>query len=187
MNFLEIIRLWDTKAYYWFNSFARMNEAASAIIIFRAEYAQYVVGLVLILMYAVTFLSKFRSYREKNFEMVVFSFVSAIVARWGIGELIYFLYDRARPFETLPFALNLIDRAPGHSFPSGHTLFFFALATGVSFYYPKTSILFFLGTISIALGRISAGVHWPSDVLAGAVLGVATAYLCRFIFLRVKK
>jgi len=78
-------------------------------------------------------------------------------------------------------ARQLVNHNGGGSFPSGHASFAFALATVVAFYYPKTSLLFFAAAISIGFGRIAAGVHWPSDVLAGAVTGIASAWLLRFL------
>ena len=107
--------------------------------------------------------------------------VSAFVSRFVVTEIIRYFYNRPRPFEIVEGARKLMAHPLGSSFPSGHAALAFAVAATVSFYYPKSSILFFLAAICIGIGRVSAGIHWPSDILGGALVGVGTAYvLSRF-------
>jgi len=61
------------------------------------------------------------------------------------------------------------------SFPSGHATGAFALATVFAHQYPKIAVPCYLGATCIGLSRIYLGRHYPSDVLAGAVVGFATA------------
>ncbi len=69
----------------------------------------------------------------------------------------------------------LVDCGPGKSFPSSHAVNNFAVGTVFSYYFPKWK-WWFLGWASIvALSRPAVGVHYPSDILAGAVLGTAIA------------
>ena len=63
------------------------------------------------------------------------------------------------------------------SFPSGHATGAFALATVFSHQYPKLSIPLYMAATGVAVSRIYLGRHYPSDVLAGAVVGFATAKL----------
>lgn len=63
---------------------------------------------------------------------------------------------------------------PGDSsFPSGHTSTSFACATVLSFFVPRAAPAFYLLALAIGFSRIYVGVHWPLDVLGGAVLGLA--------------
>lgn len=85
---------------------------------------------------------------------------------------------RERPFNTYPD----IDRATsvtGYSFPSGHTSTAFSTATALSIAYPKWYIIApsFLWASSVSYSRMHLGVHYPTDLLAGAVLGSGSAYL----------
>ncbi len=68
------------------------------------------------------------------------------------------------------------------SFPSGHATFYFALATIVYFYNKKVGIWFFIVSFFIAVARVFVGVHWPSDILAGALLGILMGYILNWLF-----
>ena len=64
-----------------------------------------------------------------------------------------------------------------NSFPSGHTSTSFACATVLSFFVPRAAPAFYLLALAIGYSRIYVGVHWPLDVLGGAVIGLVTALL----------
>ncbi len=70
------------------------------------------------------------------------------------------------------------------SFPSGHAAFFFALSTAVYFYNKKWGVFFFIASSLLSIGRIMGGVHYPSDILGGAIIGVLCAYLVRRYILK---
>ncbi|RTY67188.1 phosphatase PAP2 family protein [Flavobacterium sp. LB2P53] len=85
---------------------------------------------------------------------------------------------RQRPFKTYPD----IDQAAstvGYSFPSGHTSSAFATATSLSLAYHKWYVIApsFVWASAVGYSRMHLGVHYPSDVVAGAVLGSGSAYL----------
>jgi undecaprenyl-diphosphatase len=67
----------------------------------------------------------------------------------------------------------LVSVPHGSSFPSGHTATSFACATVLSFFVPRAAPAFYLLALAIGFSRIYVGVHWPLDVLGGAVLGLA--------------
>jgi undecaprenyl-diphosphatase len=67
----------------------------------------------------------------------------------------------------------LVSVPHSSSFPSGHTATSFACATVLSFFVPRAAPAFYLLALAIGFSRIYVGVHWPLDVLGGAVLGVA--------------
>jgi undecaprenyl-diphosphatase len=96
----------------------------------------------------------------------------------GIAELtavvLHALVPRHRPYEH-----QLGRHEHGHSFPSGHTLTAFAGATMLALWVPRYRAPLLALASLIALSRLYNGVHYPSDVVAGAALGVATALLLR--------
>lgn len=71
------------------------------------------------------------------------------------------------------------------SFPSDHAVLFFTLATGIFLVSRRPGLLLYAHAIVvISLTRVYLGVHYPSDILAGALLGCAFAYLARWPGLR---
>jgi len=68
------------------------------------------------------------------------------------------------------------DPATG-AFPSGHAATSFACATVLAATWPRAAPAFFVLAAAIAFSRVYVGVHWPLDVIAGALLGVAIALL----------
>lgn len=98
-----------------------------------------------------------------------------------------YLFDRERPYEKYPDRVHAYSHESSPSFPSGHTATAFALATSLSLRYPKWYVIAptALWACSVGVSRMNEGVHYPSDVLAGAVLGagcaVANIYINRWL------
>jgi undecaprenyl-diphosphatase len=90
---------------------------------------------------------------------------------------------RQRPFETIPQADPLIGATVGQSMPSGHAATSFAGAVVLSYLLPRSAPYMFLLAVAIAFSRIYVGVHYPSDVVAGAGLGAAVG-LAGLVLLR---
>jgi undecaprenyl-diphosphatase len=89
-----------------------------------------------------------------------------------LAELGKVIVHRHRPFEH-----QLGPPSGTHSFPSGHTATSFACATVLSAFAPRWRVPFFLLATLIGLSRVYNAMHYPTDVLAGALLGVLTALL----------
>ena len=86
------------------------------------------------------------------------------------------IVHRERPFEVLP-DVRVIDTRPlTGSFPSGHAASAVAGALSVGRLLPVANIVWWPLAIAIAVSRIYVGAHWPSDVLAGLVIGWAVAW-----------
>lgn len=87
--------------------------------------------------------------------------------------------DRKRPFETYSFIVKRDDESGGYSFPSGHTSAAFCTATEIALRYRKWYFIApaYLFAGSVAWARMYQGVHYPSDVLAGAFIGAGSAWL----------
>ena len=69
----------------------------------------------------------------------------------------------------------LVSCGPGKSFPSSHAVNNFAVATLFAHYYRRWRAAFFAAASLVALSRPAVGVHYPSDILGGAVIGVCVA------------
>ncbi len=136
-------------------------------------------GYVLILFVFVLF------WKKSYFKRVVFvSFGSAVVSRFVFVNLIrYFVYS-PRPFLILENVHSLMNHELESSFPSGHASFYFALAMGVYLYNKKAGLVFLILAGLMGLARIFVSVHWPLDILSGAILGWATALMINKVLRR---
>ena len=107
---------------------------------------------------------------------------SSAVVSGALSLGLKYAVDRERPFDTYPF-ITEVTPADTPSFPSGHTTHAFALATSVSLVYERWYIVVpsYLWAGTVGYTRMALGVHYPSDVLAGALLGSGSAYLCHRI------
>ena len=119
----------------------------------------------------------------KSGEMLSTSLLSSLMV-FGLKSTI----KRDRPFKTYP---DIIKHTHGgsYSMPSGHTSICFATATSVSLIYPKWYVIAPMYTWASLVGysRMYLGVHYPSDVLAGALVGSGSAIWTHYLFKYIKK
>jgi undecaprenyl-diphosphatase len=101
---------------------------------------------------------------------------ASAAAALAIGALLSHLVDRARPFVADPGGVHqFTHHAADAGFPSDHATASFAIATAIVLRNRRWGIVALALATVLALTRVALGVHWPSDVLAGAALGSATA------------
>ncbi|MDR7297816.1 undecaprenyl-diphosphatase [Pelomonas aquatica] len=88
---------------------------------------------------------------------------------------------RQRPFERCHDIRACLKVPDAFSFPSGHTLHAFAFAMLLASFHPALAPLLWGFAALVGLSRVVLGLHFPSDVLFGALLGTATASLVRLV------
>lgn len=140
------------------------------VILFLAEDLAYILlGVLLIYI-----LYSGKKHKQK-IGIIISLAVSIIISRYAIVEGFRTLWHRPRPFVEL----NLFEivSESSHSFPSAHASIFSAISTVIFFHNKKMGIAFFCTTLVIGLGRILAGVHYPSDIAAGLIVGIVSGLL----------
>jgi membrane-associated phospholipid phosphatase len=104
--------------------------------------------------------------------------LGAAITMWAAGQLLKKLYRRPRPYHALPTTRLLIAEPHGTSWPSSHpaVLFAFLAVSLRDLGAPATVRLGATGLVgAVAVSRVYLGVHFPSDVLGGLLLGSAVA------------
>ncbi len=175
---ITILEKFNLNVFRWINDLAGHNVWLDKFMIFAADNMGYLLVASVFILF----------WKKDYFKKVAFvSLGSAIVARLVFVSIFrYFIYS-PRPFLVLEHVNVLMNHEVESSFPSGHASFYFALATGVYLYNKKAGWVYFALAGLLGFARIFVSVHWPLDILAGAVLGVVTAVLVNYLVNRLKQ
>ena len=127
---------------------------------------------------------KDKELRWNSYEMIASTLCSGIVT-----TSMKFGFNRDRPFVTYPNEITKYTSAGSPSFPSGHTSMAFNTAMTISLIYPKWYVIVpsFAWASTVGFSRMYLGVHYPSDVFAGALIGCGTAIGTHYLFKHIKK
>jgi undecaprenyl-diphosphatase len=97
----------------------------------------------------------------------------------GAVSVVGRLVERERPFARRAEISALVEHAPGRSFPSRHSACAAAMTTIALPAAPAIGALMAAGTVGLAVSRVYAGLHYPSDVLGGWMIGVGIGIIAR--------
>lgn len=150
------------------NNFANSSFAMQYFFKILAEYLIYLSPLILVILWFWQAVAKKVALRATLSGLLSWLLVSSVIGR---------LIARPRPFEN-GFVKELFFHRPTYSFPSDHTAFLIAVA--FSFWlsgYKRLSLFMFILAGIISLSRIAAGIHYPSDIFGGALIGLIVSWL----------
>ncbi|MGA2418400.1 MAG: phosphatase PAP2 family protein [Candidatus Staskawiczbacteria bacterium] len=164
----------DLLIFNFINGFAGKWTWLDYFAMFCAEYLGYVLLFVLFLFLVINY--------KRYWKMFLEAIIAAVITDFVLTDFIRWLWFRPRPFVFLNFVPLINQSAKEASFPSGHASFFFALSTIVYCYNKKAGILFYIASFFIVVARVFVGIHWPSDILAGAILGILMGWLLNWLF-----
>ncbi len=156
----------DQKTVSFLNNFL-INHSNSSVNKFFGEYLIYGLPLLLIILW----------FWGKNQKTALRAFFSVILAWPILAKITGHFVHRLRPFD-LGGVKELIFHRPTYSFPSDHAAALFAVAA--SFWFSgnkKLSIAVGIAGLVISFFRVSTGLHFPTDILGGIVVGILAAYL----------
>ncbi len=103
--------------------------------------------------------------------------LAAFAIELAVQKLVKHAIKRNRPFVKIAAVQNLIRPPDQFSFPSGHTASAFLVITILSSLYPQIELAGYFWASAVGFSRIYNGVHYPTDVLAGVVLGLTSAQI----------
>ena len=113
--------------------------------------------------------------RRMGLESLVSLFISQIIVHSLKRILI-----RERPYNIIEDLNTFGIMMKDYSFPSGHTAASFSIATTIALNIPRLAIFVFVIAIMVGISRIYLGVHYPTDVAAGIILGIIPALLVHY-------
>ncbi|MBI2417622.1 MAG: phosphatase PAP2 family protein [Ignavibacteriales bacterium] len=160
----------DTAVFYFFNH-ALSNRVFDIFFSFITTSRNWVPVYIIGIMWII--------YTKKKKGAVIVLLALLLVALTDMLGFRVFkeIFARPRPFKTLTDVLLPNGPTGTFSFPSNHALNNFAIATFFSAIYPKARVWLFIAASLVAISRVYTGVHYPSDILAGAAAGAAFGYL----------
>jgi undecaprenyl-diphosphatase len=130
---------------------------------------------LVLLLFALWFSGKSPAIREQN-QRAVLSAIASMVLGNAFVKALNLLFYRPRPFADHTVTL-LFYRPSDSSFPSNPTSIGFCIAASVWWFDRKMGYLLYVLASLLGLARMCGGVHYPSDILGGALIGLLSAYL----------
>jgi len=121
---------------------------------------------------------------NKKLEKKSYSVGGSVMIAAAAAEGLKIVFNRERPYVKYPYDIHPYDNAePGKSFPSGHTSLAFATATSLAIECKKWYVVIpaYIWATGVGYSRLYLGEHYPSDVLAGAIVGAGSAWLSHWI------
>ncbi|WP_234405593.1 undecaprenyl-diphosphatase [Paenibacillus sp. IHBB 10380] len=157
----------DDLVFQFINHMAVTFSTLNPFMRFLSEKAEYLFYLGIIVYWFTRI--------HKNRQMVITTLFSACVG-FGLGSILSHFFYRDRPFvhDTVN---QLIEHSANASFPSDHSIGAFVIATGIGLFHKKDGVIWLVLAGLISFSRIWNGVHYPSDVITGAFIGVISALM----------
>ncbi|MHB8139480.1 MAG: phosphatase PAP2 family protein [Smithellaceae bacterium] len=174
---------WDVQLTYYCQGLLNKPVMGVAEIITQAGDSMWYFILLLPAFILIRFVWKNEQWSAKILYLLLCLSFSGI-----LNTCIKWLVSRHRPINLFEDGLygfnlfNIIFMYDTTSFPSGHSLTAFALATAFSFLYPRWSVFAFIAAVMIALSRVVLTAHYLSDVIAGAAVGIICSLGVKYLF-----
>lgn len=174
---MDLLSRWDTWLFYLVNVKAA-NPVFDVVMPFITEKEPliYVLGALWLVLF-------WRAGRRGRI-VAIATLVVVAISDQASANLLKSMFSRTRPPYVLESVRRLVDTTRSFSFPSAHAANSFAVASFISSFYPRTRLWLYLAAALVAYSRVYVGVHFPTDVLAGAVLGLAVGLGVAFLLRR---
>ena len=166
MPFAEL----NQKIFEVFFGFSHRNFILDTVFVFLAKFLPYflVLGFLVLIFY--------RSSSRRRLFFYIEALLALILGSGLLVQFFRFFYHYPRPFEEIGFT-PLITGPASSSFPSNHAAILFALSLLVFYLNRRVGLWFFVLSLLNGLARVVVGVHWPLDILGGALIGLLAAFL----------
>jgi undecaprenyl-diphosphatase len=172
----------DWSLLHTLNDFMAAHDGLEDSLLFYVEASEALFLATLVVVFLCAHGARHRAWRRATVAAVISAGLALAIAK-VVSELV----DRARPFVADPHGVHLFAaHASDPGFPSDHATAAFAIAVAILLRKRGWGIIALIAATVLALGRVALGVHFPSDVLAGAALGAAAALVLWWTPLRAR-
>jgi undecaprenyl-diphosphatase len=138
-------------------------------IVMKAAANDYIYLLPVLLVLLWFLPAEDRSFNQRLAGATFFAAVASLVLAFGLGHL----YQEARPFISDSSTRLLVSHSADNSFPSDHAALAFGASGVLVWRRHSLGLVLLLGAFLVGFARIYVGVHWPSDIVASAAIGLA--------------
>jgi undecaprenyl-diphosphatase len=182
----------DNFFFFIFYSFAHQTSFFDQLVIFCARYLQYFAILAVFIYFFYHYVGEFNYKRpfdllKTKIKEILMVFIPAVFS-WIFAEILKTVIYHPRPFIFFQDAVQpLFIHGGVDSFPSGHAMFFGALAMSLYFIHKKMGRIYFLIALVIGLARIVAGIHFPLDIFAGYIFGFIITLIFELFFRKMRE
>lgn len=170
MKILENIQSYDIHTFNWCLSLKNRNQmvcAAQWVSKTADGHLYIIIGLALLM--------------QQKYDLLLL-----MATAFSLERCVYFVLKnscrRKRPPQALPNYKSVIEPSDQFSFPSGHTSAAFLTATLISVLTSASPAALFCWSGSVGVSRVLLGVHFPTDTIAGAALGMSLAFAVLSLF-----
>ena len=164
----------DKTLFFWINDLADKVPIIDSFMRLMGNDYFILVGMALV-VFALWFTGRDPEHRERNQRAVWCALIGAGFA-CAIVAICNAFYDRLRPFDMYPGEVELLFYRPTDpSFPSNTAASAFAFASGIWLGNRRVGYLLLLPAFLASFARVFVGVHYPFDVLGGALIGIAAS------------
>ena len=172
-------------------SLAHRSSFLDWLIVFSANNFGYIM-ILLAVIFLIFHTDEIFDYRtpflqfKNKFKEIFLVFSSSIIA-WVIATILKAIISTPRPFIVFENIKPLFLHGGLDSFPSGHAMFFGALAMSLYFVHKRIGTFYIIIALIVGLARIIAGIHFPVDIFFGYIFGIIIAIIFNLIFKKITK
>lgn len=168
----------DNSVLDWAQQFIGQSAVFDFLIVAIGQWLVYCVPVALILVWFwLRYGGTIKNWAEERIRLIELA-AAGLIGWQGLSGLIKLVYYRDRPIVAGSDVKELFFHRPNNSFPSDHSAFFFGLATYAYLLgWKKVGHGLLLAAIGVSASRVATGTHWFTDIVAGALVGLAGAYL----------